>query len=75
MKIIIDTKTQRLHKKGGGKLITTNRNSTDNTNISRRKITIKQKWKKDNCMVISSDKQAKSHSKMDMGKKGKPKEN
>ena len=44
-----------------GRLTTAIRNNTDNTSINRTEIIIKQKWKENNSMDTSSDKQAKSH--------------
>ena len=51
----IDTKTRRLHKKRGGRLITMTRNNTDNTSINRIKNTENKNRKKNNCMHISSN--------------------
>ena len=56
----VDASIQRLeeHIK---KLQRKTRNNIDNTGINRTKITRKQSGKKNNCMDISSDKQAKSN--------------
>ena len=48
-------------KKSKERLITPTRNNLNNTRINTRTITRKKKLGKNNCMDISSDKQAKSH--------------
>ena len=60
--------TQRINKKNKERLITATRNNSDSTRTNKTKIGMKN-----NCIAISSDKQAKSHSRrLEHGKEGKP---
>ena len=57
----VSMQLENYREKLRGRLITVNRNNTDNTSINRRKITRKQKWEEKQLYRHFKQQKAKSH--------------